>query len=98
MFQINAHTIPTKESDQYGKVVGAYAVIYINYPEIDGAFELAKFYIKENGWIIEELEDDYYVIKSKEDLDDDQIEFYQEALKDGFSMIFHCYESEDDEK
>jgi len=94
MFQINAHTIPTKDSDQYDKAVGAYVVVYINFPEIDGAFELAKFYIKENGWKIDELEDQYYVINSEEDIENDQIEFYNEALKDGYSMIFHCYESE----
>lgn len=96
MFLINAHAKPTKESDQYDKVIGAYISIYLNYADIDGAFELAKYYIKGEGWVLDDVEDEYYTINSKSELEDDEQELYDECLEYGFSMIFNCYESEEE--
>ncbi|MFT7330629.1 MAG: hypothetical protein ACI848_000695 [Roseivirga sp.] len=96
MFLINAHAKPTKESDQYDKVIGAYISIYLNYTDIDGAFELAKYYIEEEGWVLDDVEDEYYTINSKSELEDDEQELYDECLEYGFSMIFNCYESEEE--
>lgn len=97
MFLINAHAKPTKDSDQFGEVIGAYVSVYVKYSDIDGAFELAKYYIKEEGWTIDELEDEYFTINSKDDLDNDEFELYDDCMSQGFSMIFNCYESEDEE-
>ncbi|MDV7185977.1 hypothetical protein R3X25_01685 [Lutibacter sp. TH_r2] len=95
MYLINVLAKPTKESDQFDKVVGAYVSIYIDFKDIDGAYELAKFYVVEEGWEIEEVEEEYFSIDSENDVDNEDIELYEEALEYGFSMIFNCYESED---
>lgn len=98
MYLINIHAKPTKESDQFDKVLGAYVSVYIDFKDIDGAFELAKFYTQEEGWDIDEVEKDYFTFNSKEDIvDDEEIELYEEALEYGYSMIFNCYETEDEE-
>lgn len=97
MFLINAHAKPTKESEQFGEVIGAYVSAYVNFLEVDGAFHLAKYYIEQEGWEIDEIDDEYYTIKSKDDLEDDEFELYDECVEYGFSMIFNCYESEDEE-
>jgi len=97
MYLINIHAKPTKESEQFDKVVGAYVSIYLNYQDIEGAFELAKFYVIEEGWKIDEIEEEYFTIDSKKDIDKEDIELYEEALEYGFSMIFNCYESEDED-
>src|SRR5690606_29053414 len=98
MFKISAHATPTEESIQFGKAKGAYAVVYINYAEIDGAYELAKYYIERDGWIIDDLEDEYIIIEPKEiDADDAHLEYINEAAEDGYSVVFFCYENDEDE-
>jgi len=97
MYLINIHAKPTKESDQFDKVVGAYVSIYINYKDINGAFELAKFYTKDEGWEIDEVEEEYFEIDSKDEIEEEEFELYDEALEYGFSMIFNCYESDEED-
>ena len=47
MFHIVIHCKPKKENKEfYGKVIGAYASILIDY---DGVMELSKYYMDENG-------------------------------------------------
>ncbi|MER2996284.1 hypothetical protein [Pontibacter populi] len=95
MYQLNAHVLPTESSSKYGQVEGAYAVVFINYADIDGAFELAKYYIENDGWEIDELEEEYLVFESPDDVEEDYLEFYNEALKDGYSLLFNCYERDE---
>ena len=95
MYLINIHAKPTKESEQYDEVIGAFVSIYIDYKDLEGAMELAQFYVREEGWKIDEVEEEYYTINSTEDLDEEDLELYEEALEYGFSMIFNCYETED---
>ena len=95
MYLINIHAKPTKESEQYDEVIGAFVSIYIDYKDLEGAMELAQYYVREEGWKIDEVEEEYYTIDSTEDLDEEDLELYEEALEYGFSMIFNCYETED---
>lgn len=95
MFRINAHTLPTIDSSEFRQAKGAYAVIYINYADIDGAYELARFYIEESGWIVEEMEDEYYKLESPEDVDPEHLSYYKQALEEGYSIIYYCYENDD---
>ena len=37
MFHIVSHVKPTEESEHFGKAEGAYATLFINYKDIDGA-------------------------------------------------------------
>ncbi len=97
MFLINALAKPTKSSEQYDEVIGAYVSLYIDYKDIEGAYKLAKYYIKDEGWKVTELEEEYYTLDSVEDVDEDQVELYEEALEYGYSIIFNCFEEEDDE-
>lgn len=96
MFQINAHVIPGEDTENHEKYKGAYAVLYIDYADIDGAYELAKHYIIENGWKIQEIETEYFIIDSESDVESDQVKYYHEAIKYGYSLVFNCYETEDD--
>ena len=71
MFQIIAHVKPTENSKHFDKYKGAYAVLFINYKDIDGAFELANYYIKDDDdWDIIELEQEYFIIEDKEGMDE----------------------------
>ncbi len=95
MFHINIHCKPTPSNEEFFEnCVGAHAVILINYKDVDGAFELAKFYVEENDWEIIEVESKYFSYNSKEDLGEFE-KFYDEIIKYGYSMIFYTYESEE---
>ncbi|WP_347175114.1 hypothetical protein [Polaribacter uvawellassae] len=97
MFLINALAKPTKKSEQYDEVIGAYVSLYIDYKDIEGAYKLAKYYIKSEGWKVTEIEEEYYTLDTVDDVDEDQVELYEEALEYGYSIIFNCFEEEDEE-
>jgi len=94
MFLINALATPTKSSEQYDEVIGAYVSLYIDYKDIEGSFKLAKYYIKEEGWKVTEIEEEYFTLDSITDAEEDHIELYEEALEYGYSIIFNCFEEE----
>ncbi|CAA0190276.1 hypothetical protein JIP1097_20197 [Tenacibaculum maritimum] len=94
MFLINVLAKPKKETEQYGEAVGAYVSLYIDYKDIEGAIQLAKFYVKEEGWKVVKVEEEYFVLDSSEDVEEDQVPLYREALEDGYAIIFNCYEEE----
>lgn len=49
MFHINIHCKPNSTNEEFfQKCIGAYTVVLIDYKDINGAFELAKFYVEEN--------------------------------------------------
>ena len=98
MFLINALAKPKKSSEHYDEVLGAYVSLYVDYKDIEGAMQLAKFYIKEEDWKVVEIEDEYFTLDSVDDVEDDeQKELYEEALEYGYSIIFNCYEEEGEE-
>ena len=97
MYQIIAHTKPKKDSEHYGKAIGAYATIFIDFKEIDGAYVLAKHYIEEEGWEIIELEEEYFIINSVEDMAEDYKQYFEEVFEYGYSLIFNTYENIEDE-
>ena len=98
MFLINALAKPTKSSEQYDQVIGAYISLYIDYKDIEGAFNLAKYYIKEEGWNVSEIEEEYFTLDTVSDVDEEHIELYEEALEYGYSMVFNCFEEDEDEE
>ena len=94
MFLINALAKPNKSSEHYDEVIGAYVSLYIDYKDIEGAMKLAKFYIKEEGWKLTEIEKEYFTLDTVDDVDEDQKELYTEALEYGYTIVFNCYEEE----
>ena len=98
MFHIIIHCKPKKKNTEYyGKVLGCYASIFINYKDYDGAVELAKFYVKEENWKIIELENEYYTFEDKEDLGEDYEQYFEEILEYGYSIVFNLYTEIGDE-
>ncbi|TYQ00454.1 hypothetical protein C7447_1011070 [Tenacibaculum adriaticum] len=97
MYLINVHAIPTKDSEYYDKVVGAYVSLYIDYADIEGAMQLSKFYIEEEGWKVESIDEEYYDLEDENDVDEDQKEFYIEAKEFGYTLVFNTYESDEEE-
>jgi|SRR6218665_220290 len=97
MIQIVIHCKPKENSEHFGKVHGAYAAIFVNYKDVDGAFELAKFYVNDNGWEIVEVEEEYYIIDTKEEMDKDYEEYFEEIIEYGYSVIYNMYQDDSEE-
>ena len=94
MFHIVSHVKPTEESEHFGEAEGAYATLFINYKDIDGAYALAKFYLENEGWEIIEIEEDCFIIESKDEMAEENKQYYDEVFEYGYSIIFNVYEKE----
>ena len=97
MIQIVIHCKPKENSEQFGKVLGAYAAIFIDYKDIDGAFELAKFYVKENDWEVLEIDEEYFIINAREDMDEAYEQYFEEVIEYGYSIVYNMYLDDSDE-
>lgn len=99
MYLINIQAKPTKETDYYDTVAGAFASVYVDYKDLKGAVNLAKLYVTQEGWEVVKVDDEYFTLNSLEDVEqeEDQIELYNEALEYGYSIILNCYEEEEED-
>jgi hypothetical protein len=88
LFTYRARVNPKSETAaKYLDFGGAYVSCYISFKDYEGADALAKFYIRDEGWIPEKKVDESKVQKKwcKKKLDK---QLYSEAIKYGYSMIF----------
>ncbi|CAL2059041.1 hypothetical protein [Tenacibaculum sp. 190524A05c] len=97
MFLINLQAEPKKGSEYYEKVVGAFVSVYIDYVDAEGAIQLAKYYTEEEGWKVNNVDDEFFEIEDEKELDKENREFYDEAKEYGYTMVFNCYESDEEE-
>lgn len=97
MYLINLHAVPTNSSEHFEKIMGAFVSTYIDYKDIDGAVKLAQLYVEDEGWKVGNVEDEYYIINSANELEDEQKEVFDEAKEHGYAMFFNCYESDEEE-
>ncbi|WP_442267333.1 hypothetical protein ACSIGC_06535 [Tenacibaculum sp. ZS6-P6] len=93
MYLINLHAVPKKGTEYFEKVVGAYVSVYIDYIDGEGAIQLAKYYTEQEGWLVQNVEDDFFEIEDPEELEKDYRDYYDEAKEYGYTMVFNCYES-----
>ena len=91
MIKIVINCKPKENSEQFEKVIGAYAAIFIDYNDIDGAFALAKFYVNENDWEVIEIDEEYFIIETKKDMGQDYEKYYEEVMEYGYSVILNTY-------
>lgn len=98
MHHIVIHCKPKESNEEYfGKVMGAYVSILLDYKDYEGALALSKFYVTENGWDIFDIEEEYYTFENKDDLPEDYQQYFEEVKEFGYSLIFSLYNEEADE-
>ena len=97
MFLFNFHTEPLPTCEKYGECKGAYVAAFINYEDYEGAVELAKYYIGVSEWKILQLEDEYWILESSDDVEENNLAYYEEASQTGYSIIFNLYENDDED-
>ena len=90
---------PKANSEQFAEYGGAFVNCWINFIQEDGALKLAKFYIKDSGWIPKRKCEEISWIGKKTDLENEHDKFcFSEAKKYGCSLCFHTYPIEDEEE
>ena len=91
LFTYRAKVKPKSAASQkFREFGGAYISCYLSFKDYEGAKALAKFYIRDQGWIPERMVDESKVQKNwcKKKLEK---QCYSEAIKYGYSMIFNMW-------
>ncbi|MDX2218387.1 MAG: hypothetical protein SF172_05130 [Burkholderiales bacterium] len=70
--------------------VGAYVSCWVNFPSEDGALVVAKHYIRDAGWLAKRVIEQKWV-QLQDSKGKDSMQYYQEAVADGCSFVFHLY-------
>ncbi len=92
LFTYRARVNPKSATAQrYSECGGAYVSCYVSFKDYEGARALAKFYIRDEGWIPEKMVEESKVQKRwcKKKLEK---QCYSEAITYGYSMIFNMWQ------
>jgi len=85
---------PSEDVSRKENVGGAYVNCWINTDDTEFAEKEARRLIEENKWRAHKIEN-VSIYDAPEDLAEGQLEFYNEALKDGSCMVYHTWPRED---
>ena len=68
---------------------GAYVNVWVNFPEEDAAEVVARYYIKDAGWVPGLTTETSWVVEGDYKKGDDYKQYYLEALSDGSCLVFN---------
>ncbi|HYO16520.1 MAG TPA: hypothetical protein VE685_25260 [Thermoanaerobaculia bacterium] len=106
MFFLTFLAVPTPDAKEYLEAGGAYVNCWIQSPDRFQAEERARELIREYGWQVEALEEGAIVTSESYDEDEEDREFFEQALVEREVLVFNTWppgeegeeeEEEDDE-
>ena len=80
----------SEAAKEFPDIGGAYVNCYIQFKDYEAAEKLAKLLIRERGWIPKEVTEAWLLRRSRLKTKK-QKQFYAEALKYGYSLVFHMW-------
>ena len=80
----------SKEANRLKDIAGAYVNCWINFKDYEASEKLAKMLIKEQGWLAEKKTDESKIQK-KLLRNQKQKRYYAEAIKYGYTLVFHIW-------
>ena len=95
MFLFTFTATPHPDNEEHGNYDCADVSAWINYIEAAGAEELARFYMREAGWIPGDLLSFYELADEAMGEDDESYEFIREAREFGHSLLIEAWEEDD---
>jgi hypothetical protein len=88
MFFLTFHAVPTPDAKEFLNAGGAYVSCWIQSTERSDAEKRAAELIQDYGWSVEALEDGAIVTGADYAQDDEDREFYEQALVEGEVLVF----------
>lgn len=90
MWVITYHVTPKPGTPEFNNSGGAYVDCWILYAWQDGAEYLAKYEV-EKEWVITETLGTSWIEEKEIAKDDDDREYYEQALIDGGTFVYNLY-------
>ena len=84
------HVVSRKGNEHNPPRSGAFVSCWINFRLYEGALELAKFYVKNEGWSVHAV-DSHSWIDGPRHAPRGTVRYYREALQYGASFVFNHY-------
>jgi len=92
MFLFRILSEPNPANDEVdGDVGGAYVNVWVDFPDQDAAEVIARYYIKEAGWVPLLTEETFWVEESDYKEGDQNREYFLEALENGSCTVFYTW-------
>jgi hypothetical protein len=96
VINIEAFPNPQESPDDFKEFGGAIVNCWINFAIEDGAIELSKFYIKQNGWNPSAIIDENVWLDEEDCETAEQKQYFAEAAEYGATLVWHYYYLEAD--
>ena len=95
LFTIEARVNPkAKFAAEWSGVTGAFVNCYVSFKDFELAEKIAKWAVKDSGWIVEKRTDAWKLHKSKLKTKKEK-QYYAEALKHGYCLVFHLWDKDE---
>jgi hypothetical protein len=93
MWLISIEAIPNaKENPEAAKEYGGACInCWIDFPIEDGAVELAKFYVKQNGWSLLGFVDENLWFEEEDCETTEQRQYFSDAKECGICLVWYHY-------
>jgi hypothetical protein len=99
MYYLTYLAVPTPDAKEFHDSGGAYVSCWIQNEDRQTAEQRAQDLIQDYGWSVESLEDGTTVTSSDYTGDDEDRQFYEQALAEGEVLVFTTWpRGEDDEE
>ena len=102
MFLLTYLAVPTSDAKEFHEAGGAYVSCWIQSGDRYAAEDRARTLIQDYGWSVEALEEGAIVTSADYDRDDEDREFYEQALVENEVLVFNSWprgdEDEEDEE
>lgn len=96
MYLFTLTATPDADNEEYRLFNYADVSAWIDFQEPSGAEELARFYIREAGWIPGDTLSYFELADEAMSEDDEMWEFIKEAREFGHSLLIEAWEEEDE--
>ena len=97
MFLLTYLAVPTSDAKEFHEAGGAYVSCWIQSGDRYTAEQRARDLIQEYGWSVESLEEGAIVTSADYDRDDEDREYYEQALVEGEVLVFNTWPSGEDD-
>jgi hypothetical protein len=97
IYFLTFHAVPTPDAKEFLDSGGAYVNCWIQNSSREDAERRAAELIQEYGWSVEALEDAGTVTSADYDPDDEDREFYEQALVESEVLVFNTWPRDGDE-